>query len=340
MVARNLTIRDVAAMARVSQGTVSKVINDAPGVGAQTRKRILKLIQDLDYHPNASARSLVGKKTGNIGVIIPHTGSYSMSSDFWPTLLTTITERAAARSLNVLLSTALSEEDADSAYRSILRGRRVDGLIVGADQFRPKQLAELLFKGFPFVIVGRSPVVQHWHVDADNSGGAHAMTRHLIELGHRHIAMLAGPEDLPYVQDRVGGYRAAMAESGLEPTVRHCAYHTETESENARSCLKELMKVRPRVTAVFTGAGDLTTVALAATREMQLDVPSDLALAAFDDYPYYAYLSPPLTAVRNPTPELGLAALDMLFTLMEGREPESRSLVLPAELVIRSSCGS
>jgi LacI family transcriptional regulator len=333
---RPLTIRDVAAMAKVSQGTVSKVLNDAPGVGAKTRSRVLKLIQDLDYHPDATARSLSARKTGSIGVVIPHTGSYSMSTAYWPILLTSITEGVAARSQNVLLSTARSEEDADSAYRSILRGRRVDGLIVGAEQFRPKQLAELLFKGFPFVLVGKNPVVQHWHVDVDNAGGARAMTRHLVQRGHRNIAMLAGPEDLVYVQERVEGFRAAMAESGLEPRVYHCPY----DPASAARCVYEMMCEPPRVTALFTAAGDLTTFALATAREMQLAIPCDLALVAFDDHPFHEYLSPPITAVSQPIHALGQAALEMLFVLMEGGEPETRGHILPTQLVIRGSCGS
>jgi LacI family transcriptional regulator len=333
---RPLTIRDVAAMARVSQGTVSKVLNDAPGVGDETRSRILKLIRDLDYHPNASARSLSARKTGSIGVIIPHTGGYSMSTAYWPILLTSITESVAARNQNVLLSTARSEEDADSAYQSILRGRRVDGLIVGAEQFRPKQLAELLFKGFPFVMVGKNPVVQHWHVDVDNAGGAHAMTRHLIGLGHRHIAMLAGPADLLYVQERVAGFRTAMGAEGLAPRVHHCPY----DAESATRCINELLGVQPRVSALFTAAADLTTIAVAATRELQLSIPSDLALAAFDDHPFYEHFSPPITAVVQPIHDLGQAALDMLLTLMDGKEPDTRGRILPTRLVIRSSCGS
>ena len=333
--AKTITIKDVAAMAHVSQGTVSKVINDAPGVGAETRRRILKLIQDLDYHPDASARSLVGKRTGNIGFVIPHTGAYSMSSNFWPRLLTSITETAAARDLNVLLSTARSEDDADSAYRSILRGRRVDGLIVGADQFRPKQLAELLFKGFPFVVIGKNPVVQHWHVDTDNHGGAYTMTQHLIDAGHRRIAMLAGPENLPWVRERAEGYQSAMTEAGLEPLVSHCAFHTGTEA--AETCLRELVG---QVSAVCTGAGDLTLVVLAVARGMQIRMPSDLALVSFDDYPYFEYISPPVTAVSQPFAELGQAALDILFTLMDGKEPEGRGRILPTRLIVRGSCGA
>jgi len=330
-----LTIRDVAALARVSQGTVSKVLNDAPGVGAETRTRILKLIQDLDYHPDASARSLVARKTGSIGVIIPHTGNYSMASAYWPVLLSAITERAAARSLNVLLSTARSEEDVESAYQSILRGRRIDGLIVGAEQFGQKQLVELLFKGFPFVMVGKSPFVSHWHVDVDNAGGSSSMTRHLFQLGHRHIVMLAGPEAYPSVQERVEGYRMAMTAAGLEPRASHCAYHDESATRR----IKELLTEEPRPTALFVAAGDLVTAALAATRDLRLAIPADVALAAFDDHPYYEYFQPPITAVSQPIRDLGEAALDLLFALMDGRPPERRDKVLPTRLVIRRSCG-
>ncbi len=331
-----LTIRDVAAMANVSQGTVSKVLNEAPGVGAETRSRILQLIQDLDYHPDASARSLVAGKTGSIGVIIPHTGNYSMASAYWPVLLTAITDRAAERNLNVLLSTARAEEDVDSAYQSILRGRRIDGLVVGAEQFGQRQLVELLFKGFPFVMVGKSPFVSHWHVDVDNVAGAAGMTRHLLQLGHRRVALLAGPESYPSVQERLQGYRAAMTAAGLEPRAYHCAYH----DESATRVIKELLKVQPRASALFVAAGDLVTPALVAARELGLDIPSDLALASFDDHPYYEQFRSPITAVSQPTRDLGQAAADLLFALMDGKTPERRGIILPTRLVIRRSCGS
>ncbi len=331
-----LTIRDVAALAGVSQGTVSKVLNDAPGVGTETRSRVLKVIEDLDYHPDASARSLVARKTGSIGMIIPHTGSYSMSSAYWPVLLTTITEAAAARNLNVLLSTARSEEDVDSAYRSILKGRRVDGLVVGAEQFGQKQLVELLFKGFPFVTVGKSRFVSHWNVDVDNEGGAWAMTTHLLGLGHRDILMLAGPPHYRSVQERLEGYRAAMAAAGRAPRVRHLAYHDATGPRHIR----ELLAAEPRPTALFAAAGDLVAPALGAARDLGLGIPSDLALGAFDDHPYYEHFDPAITAVRQPIHDLGQAAADLLFALMDGTPPEKRDVVLPTRLVIRRSCGS
>jgi LacI family transcriptional regulator len=333
----HLTIRDVAALAGVSQGTVSKVLNEAPGVGPDTRARVLQVIRDLDYHPSASARSLVARKTGSIGVVIPHTGGYSMASAYWPVLLTAVTERAAERGLNVVLSTSRSEEDVDSAYQSILRGRRVDGLIVGAEHFGQKQLVELLFKGFPFVMVGKSPFVSHWHVDIDNTGGARMMAEHLVSLGHRRVAMLAGPPDLPSVQERVEGYRSAVAAAGLEPIVWHTSYH----DESAARSLREHLAAGPPPTALLVGAGDLVAPALRVARERDLSIPRDLALGAFDDHPYYEHFSPPVTAVVQPIHDLGEAAFDVLDRLMgAGEAPGPRGRTLPVRLVVRRSCGA
>jgi len=335
----SLTIKDIAALAKVSKGTVSKVLNGAPGVSAATRARVMKLIRELDYQPNAAAQGLASRRTHNIGVIIPHTGGYSMSSAHWPLLLTAITERAAADAFNVLLSTARSEDDFDSAYRSILRGRRVDGLVIGAEQFGQQQLAELLVKGFPFVMVGRSPSLPHYHVDVDNAGGVREMTRHLLGLGHRRVVMAAGPESLPSVKDRVDSFRATMEEAGAQPRVVHQAYAPTPASESGIAAIRAALEATPRCSALFVGAGDLVPPALGAVERLGLRVPDELALVAFDDHPLFAHLSPPLTAVEQPTRDLGLAATEMLLALMAGEEPGSKSRVLPTRIVHRASTG-
>lgn len=331
-----ITIKDLAEMARVSTGTVSRVINGGPGVGEETRKRILKLIKELDYQPNASAQGLAGKRSNNIGVIIPHTGGYSMSSAYWPNLLTAITEKAASNDYNVLLSTARSEEDVDSAYKSILKGRRIDGLIVGAEQFGDKQLAELLVKDFPFVMVGRSVSISHYYVDVDNAGGARRMTEHLIGLGHRKIAMLAGPENYPSVTSRVAGFTEVMAGAGLDSShVYYCPYWTE----RARQITREIVRGKTGITAVFAAAGDLIAAVLKVAKEERLRLPDDLSVVSFDDHPLYEYFSPAITAICQPTTLLGETVANQLFRLLEGKSPEEKEIILPTEIVIRESCG-
>ncbi len=332
-----MTIKDIAEMAHVSKGTVSRVINGVPGVGDDTRRRVLKLIESLDFHPDASARGLAARKTNTMGFVIPHTGKYTLTSTFWPMFLTVITQEAAALGINVLLSTARSEDDVDSAFRSILRGRRIDGAIIGAEQFGEKQLAELLLKNLPFIMMGRSSQISSYYVDVDNILGARMATEHLCGKGHERIAVLAGPDSLPYVNDRVKGVRDTLKEKGLpDPVIVHCPYDTV----EAARCVQGVLLSRPAVTAIFVAAGDLVIGTLKACVEMGRSVPGDISLVSFDDHPFFAHLTPAVTAVAQPIEELGAAAVKMLFELMAGREPERRAVIIPPRLVERGSCAA
>ena len=322
-------------MAHVSKGTVSRVINGVPGAGDETRRRILKLIESLDFHPDASARGLAARRTNTIGFVIPHTGTYTLTSTFWPVFLTVVTQEAAARGLNVLVSTARTEDDVDSAFRSILRGRRIDGAVIGAEQFAEKQLAELLLKNVPFVMVGRSAHVSTHAVDVDNPLGARMAAEHLIGMGHERIAVLAGPKGIPYVSDRVSGICDALRQHGCpEPVIAHCPY----DSDDAGACAREVLLARPAVTAVFAAAGDLVPAALRACSELDRSVPGDVSIVSFDDHPYFAHLSPGIAAVAQPIEAIASAAVGMLFELMAGREPERRLVIVPPRFVERGSC--
>ncbi len=332
-----MTIKDIAEMAHVSKGTVSRVLNGRSGVGEETRRRVHKLIESLDFHPDASARGLAARRTNTMGLVIPHTGKYTLTSTFWPVFLTVVTQEAAARGINVLLSTARSEDDVDSAFRSILRGRRIDGAIIGAEQFGEKQLAELLLKNMPFVTMGRSMRISTSSVDVDNSLGARMAAEHLAGKGHSHLAMLAGPDTLPYVHDRVSGFRAVCRERGLpDPVIVNCQYDT-TEAER---CVQGILLSRPAVTALFVAAGDLVMGALKACAAMRRAVPDDVSIISFDDHPFFPHLAPGITAVAQPIEEIGAAAVEMLFELMAGRKPQRTMLVIPPRLVGRGSCAA
>ena len=330
-----ITIKDLAELANVSKGTVSRVINRAPGVSEETRKRILKLIKELDYQPNISAQGLAAKRSYNIGIIIPHTGNYSMSSSYWPTLLTAVNEQAIMRGYNLLLSTARSENDVESAYKMILKGRRVDGLIIGADQFGERQLAELVVKDFPFVLVGKAPHHSYYYVDVDNRGGAEQMTEYLIKQGHRNIVFLAGPQKYPYVQDRVKGYKQAMTEAGLSRVqVFYCVYDIREAKEKS----KEILRAEPETTAIFGASPELVWGVIKAAQEERINIPNDLTLVSFDDHPLYEVFSPEITVVNQPIHELGKLAVEQLFTIMKGKIPKENRIILPTEIIVRGSC--
>lgn len=332
-----ITIKDIAEMAQVSKGTVSRVINGNPGVGDETRKRILKIIKELDFQPNASAKGLAAKRTNNIGLIIPDTGRNIVATNYWPILLMAITQQAALHDYNLLFSTARSEEDVNSAYKSILKGRKIDGLIINSFQLSEKQMAELMLKDFPYVFIGRNPYISSSFVDVDGKGGARTMTEHLINLGHKEIAVLAGPDQFTNIPERIQGYKDAMHKAGLDPQhVYHCQYRMEDIVRET----KKILEQKPRPTALFAMAEDLAIGVLKAVHETGLRIPEDLAVVFFDDMKMYECYSPTITAIRQPLEKIGVTACDLLFTLIEGRPLEKKSVVLPTELVVRESCGS
>ncbi len=332
-----MTINDIAEMAHVSKGTVSRVINGIPGVGQETRRRVLKLIESLDFHPNAAARGLAAKRTHTLGIVIPHTGRYSMTSTFWPVLLISITEQAALRGFNVMLSTARSEDDVDSAFRAVLKGRRIDGAIIGADQISEKRLAELFVKGLPFVMVGRSSHISPYSVDVDNEGGAYMATTRLIRSGHRSIVMLCGPERFGYVQERVRGFTRAMSEHGLDSSR---VYYTPYDPHSVMEAVSRALADTPSLTALFVAAGDLVLETVKTASESGRRIPEDLSLISLDDHPFFESFVPSVTAVSQPIEELGAKAVEILLDLMDGREPVEKSAVLPTRLIERGSCGA
>lgn len=332
-----ITIKDLAELANVSKGTVSRVINGNPGVGAETRKRILKLIKDLDYQPNISARGLAAKRSYNIGMIIPHTGNYSLSSSYWSALLTAVNEQVMERGYNLLLSTARAQDDVTSAYRTILKRRCVDGLIIGADQFGEKHLAELLTKDFPFVTVGKTPNNSVYYVDVDNRGGAGQMTEYLLDQGHRNIALLIGPPEYPYVQERIQGFSRAMTAAGLSPRqIFHCSYRIQA----AREKTKDLLKLFPETTAIFAACPELVWGVIKAAQELKIKIPDDLSLVSFDDHPLFEVFSPEITAISQPINELGRNAAERLFGIVEGTSPAQKGIILPTKIIVRRSCAN
>ena len=163
------------------------------------------------------------------------------------------------------------------------------------------------------------------------------MTQHLVDLGHRRIVMLAGPQHYPSVRDRVAGYTTVMTAAGLEPHVHHSEYHTEKVADAVRlvGCTTSR-----RPLALFVGAGDLVIPALRVAAELGRSIPSDLALVAFDDHPFFEQFSPAITAVSQPIHALGEAASALLFAVMDGHEPDPPACVLPTRVVVRVSCAA
>ncbi len=327
-----VTIKDVAREAGVSIATVSRVYNDALSVADQTRTRVQVVGTRLGYTPHATARSLITRRTSTIGVILP-----DLHGEFFSEIIRGVDMSARARGYHLLVSSSHSSAAEVKAALALMRGR-VDGLLVmTTDQDAERFLAGRL----PMVRIGAG--VEAAADDAimvDNRGGALAMGRHLLSLGHRRIAVITGAEGNLDVRERLNGFRAALLEAGLapDPALEIAGDFTQ---EAGYAAGVRIGAMSPRPTAVFALNDSMALGAMSALRAEGLRIPGDVAVAGFDDIPAAQYLEPPLTTVRVDISALGARAAERLFAVLHApaRLTPFRHVV-PTSLVIRRSCGS
>ena len=326
------TIKDVARDAGVSVATVSRALNGAENVTPETRARVQVVAQALRYIPSSAARSLITRRTHTVGVLLP-----DLFGEYFSELIRGIDLKARSRGLHLMVSS--SHGDAREAA-SVLRAMhgRVDGLLVMTPHIDSAAIAANLPASLPIVLINtRLPEDGLSSFAVDNRGGAIAMTRHLISRGHRLLAFIAGPDNNYEAQERLRGYRSAMAES--LPGTPGLVLPGDFTEESGWRAGSEIATLAQRPTAVFCGNDMMAIGCLAALAEAGLRVPQDIALAGFDDIPIARYVTPPLTTVRVRIAELGSLALDRLASAIEnpGRSAAQHQ-TMRAELVVRQSC--
>lgn len=332
------TIKDVAREAGVSTATVSRVFNDSDIVSAGTQRQVREVATRLKYWPNAVARSLITHRTHTIGVLLPE-----LHGEFFSSVIRGIDLASRREGLHLLVSSSHADtRELIMALRS-MRGR-IDGLIVMApDVDAPAAILESA-GDIPIVLLDpRADVNGYDTIAIANFEGARAVVGHLIGLGHRRIATISGPQRNVDARERLGGYRAALREGGLEllPALEIAGDFRERSGYRA---IAELLRLEPRPTAVFVGNDYMAVGVLRALNEAGVRVPQDLAVVGFDDIEIARYLHPPLTTVRVKTFHLGERAVRLLLrsteALQAGNPSRHRHERLTTTLVVRQSCGT
>lgn len=327
-------IRDVAAAARVSVATVSRVLNpelEYP-IKEETRARVLDAIDRLGYRPNDLARALLQRSTRAIGLVIP-----DISNPYYPDLVRGCEDVASARGYRVVLCNTDRSAEKTGQYLNTLVSQRVDGVIVAgggdASAWSPEVLDRYRMR---VVVVGRHDVA-YPSVQVDNVAAARAATDHLIGLGHRHVAFIAGPLGSNTVKDRLDGYRAALRDRGLSAPGALVREGTFAES-SGYDAVAPLLAAHPRPTALIAANDRMAFGALAALTDHGLRVPDDMSLVGFDDTTLAAYTRPALTSVAIPTYEIGSTAMTSLLTWRDDdtRPPDAH---IDSHLVVRDSSG-
>ncbi|MEV6039983.1 LacI family DNA-binding transcriptional regulator [Nonomuraea sp. NPDC052116] len=339
-----ITIRDIARLAGVSKSTVSLVINNSPRVDPATRRRVLAVITRHNYVPSATASALAKGRPPFIGMIVPGlTWRMVAPLNFG---VASVIERTP---YEIILYTSTNDRDYGPVIdRMLASGLSAGVLVINQDQ-PMKPLLDLHGQGVPVVLI--NTLGSHFDlpsVEADNYEGARGAVRHLLDLGHRRIASLAGPMTYPCCQDRQRGYEDALAEAGV-PIDASLTAQSAFEPPRARELVRELLDRADRPTAVFAHNDVTAYAAMEAAADRGLRVPEDLSVVGFDDIPSSAHVKPALTTVGQPFEAMGQQAARMLLAIVSPEsEPGSGSgedpppptrIQLPTTLVVRDSTG-
>ncbi|PWI57100.1 LacI family DNA-binding transcriptional regulator [Sulfoacidibacillus thermotolerans] len=331
------TIKDVAALAKVSPSTVSRVLANSPRISDETKQRVRQALEQLDYQPNVFARGLVTNTASSIGILIPPQMTEFFANPFFAEMMSGVSEVARSEGFDTVLSTsAVDEED---AVDRMIRGRRVDGLILLGSRIRDAVLPKVAQHQFPSVLLGRpAEDIPISYVNNDNVQAAYEATKHLLDLGHEKIGFLGGSFDLVVTRDRLEGYRHALLEVGIEPNTR-MEISTYFLEQGGYQGMMHLLALPTRPTAVLASDDVLAFGAMRAAGELGYHLPDDLAIVGFNDIRLAELANPPLTSVRVHMHELGVGATRLLVEQIRASKMLKRSKIVDFELVIRESCG-
>jgi LacI family transcriptional regulator len=335
-----ITIRDVAEHARVSVTTVSHVINGTRFVSEEAKARVQAAIAALNYVPSAVARSLKSSRTHTVGMMIPNN-----SNPYFAEIIRGIEDACFAAGFNVILCNSDDDPHKQAAYVRVLSEKQVDGLIVLSSGGDPELLDTLRTANMPLVVVDREiDDLAADLVEVNHEAGGFLATQHLLQLGHRRIACIAGPQMLSSARQRVQGYRRALHEAGLAVDDRLLRRGDFTSAGGHAAMVSLLDRAAPgeRPSAVFASNDLMAIGAICAAAAAGLHIPKDLSVIGFDDIALAAYSNPPLSSIVQPKHQTGeLAAQLLLQRIADPARPLQREILQPT-LCLRQStarCG-
>ena len=322
------SIRDVARLAGVSHQTVSRVLNNHPSIRESTKARVLQVMEELQYRPNRAARALSKGRSRTIGILSASSAQYGPASSI-------AAIQNAARDAGYYVNTAnLASGDRESIEAALdhLMLQAVEGIVVIAPQVRVFDVLEQLSIAVPYVTLQSTGRLNDHALSVDQMAGARLATRHLIDLGHRSIYHLAGPQDWIEAEARMRGFLDEMGDMDVPTTAPILGDWTADFGYYAG---RELLRVRD-FTAVFSSNDQMALGLIHAFREAGLDVPRDVSVVGFDDIPEAAHFWPPLTTVRQDFAEVGRRCIALLLSDLGGESEGYPGTIMP-ELIVRAS---
>jgi LacI family transcriptional regulator len=330
-----VTIREVARLAEVHPGTVSRALNEETRglVNRETAERVLRAVEQLGYRPNPIARGLKTSRSYTVGVLIP-----DITNPLFPPIMRGIEDALAAAGYTALVVNTDSDPVRERGQMDVMRARQVDGFIAATARLDQELLEEVAAGGVPMVLVNRSfedgslPAVT-----VDDRRGIRLAVDHVVALGHRAVGHVAGPQNVSTGHRRHLGFNQAMRAHSLPAPRTHTRFvRGFTELEGARAC-GLLLDRHPQLTAIVAANDRLAIGCYDALAARSLRCPEDVSVTGFNDMPFVSRLAPPLTSVRVPQREIGTRAAELLLRQLGGETPDGSEILLEPELMVRGS---
>ncbi|MEM3658603.1 MAG: LacI family DNA-binding transcriptional regulator [Candidatus Hadarchaeum sp.] len=330
------TIRDVAKHAGVSVATVSHVINGTRKVAPETEARVRRIMEELGYQPNAIAQSLRKRATYAVGVLVS-----DITNPFFATLVRGVEDAALEAGYSVIVCNSDEDPEKEDMYIRALWRRRIDGMLIAPtrDGTSPA-LQELVVRQLPFVFIDRKAKgIDAPAVLSDNEGGAYLATKHLIERGHRRIAIILGINGATTTEERFVGYCRALEDAGIPFSDAFVAWGGY-RVEGGRQAIKNLLAMASPPSAIFSTNNLMTVGVLQELVHQSIAIPEDVAVIGLDELELAEVVYPPLTVVAQNPYEIGRRAFEVLYMQLgkSGNKPnKSLEIRIPMELRVRKS---
>jgi DNA-binding LacI/PurR family transcriptional regulator len=329
-------VKTIAKELNISTASVSRALNDQPGVSEALRMRILEKARELHYAPNSTARGLATSRTFAVGFFVREKPGLPTNADPFYSEILHGAEQVFAQTTYHLAFASLTEDMlAVPADFRFTRERRVDGMILAGPDIPSDFILAMLATGTPVVLVDNQLAFSTAHsISGDDEGGAYLAARHVLDKGHRHIGILSGPDHWSSNRRRVEGYARALHEAQLPVTVIH-AERTTIESGYDAFC--QLIAQTPQITAICAVNDSMALGAIRAARDMGRLVPDDLSVVGFDDIAWAQLNDPPLTTIHIPKRQMGIEAANRLLALMAHPDLAPTNLEVSVRLIERKS---
>ena len=317
-----VTLNDVAKKAGVSASTVSRVISGKEKISDKTKEKIFSIMKELDYHPNSQARNLATGNSQTIGLVINANEKDFYSNIFFSSSVFGIEKIAQDNSYNLIITNNQKKRNDKASIDTLLFEKKVDGIILPPLLLTKTLITKLKNNKIPFVVLGEPNYFKDkisW-VDINNTKGSNLATSHLYNKGYKQIAFLGGSENEIFTKNRITGYKNSL--NNQEPLI----FNTQNSEESITQAAIEILKTR-KIDSVICNDNINALILSKVAKEQNIQIPNDLGIITFDDYPLSKYISPSLTSIVTDTYTQGEMAANMLFSLIQGKTAITHSLI-------------